>query len=794
MDATYTFPLSDRSAVDEMIMRIGSRTIAGNIKESDEARAIYEQARMSGYSATLLEQERTNVFTQSIANIDPNQPIDVTVKYSEPLAFNDGQYSLVFPTSVGPRFIPAGCTGDPSKLNSSSVVADASPVQVHVDLDEGGIPITKIFSPTHSLSIHSIDSTHSDIALSNNTANGKDIVIDWQMASGEIQSGYLTHKDGSDGFLMAMLMPPKKVEKSAVAPKELMFIVDCSGSQAGEPLDKAKETLNYMVDHMGANDTFQILAFNTELKKFSARPVLVSADMKRRAHSFISQLEADGGTAMAPAIEAACATRADAHRLRIVSIMTDGYIGNDEDILAMVKKLRGNSRWFPFGTGNSVNRALIDGIATEGGGEPEYALLDVPGAQIAKHFYERIASPILTDIKLSWDGVELRNVYPQHPSDLWDQKPLYFQARYSKAGSGELVINGFYQGKPYTQRLHVVLPDKIKANASVAQVWARARIDELMSKDWSGAQSGNIAPEIKEEIVDTSLRYHVLSQFTAFVAVDSLAQAPKPVNPEASVATNAADENKTASPDAASTQFRLPFLRIQLPSPGAIDLQFGLLQNAQESLQRERSFSECRSVTKTIVHQACAAPASNTTGLDTFSTNYTANTGVMGSTYSQGSGSDAAAGAGGNTLTQTYNFQSTPVAAPHPLHHASLDAGHRTAVRGAGYFSTTPAAKLEGGLVPPPPSMQEQNAGNVTPSEEQRALGLPLQNALAFGQYVWLVLSVIALAAAFLKRSTLKKARFKWCVVAACFLLIALALPDTVGWLLQTTQGVKIVS
>jgi Ca-activated chloride channel family protein len=526
VDADYTFPLSDTAAVDSMTMQIGKRTINGTISEREEARQIYENARAYGYTASLLEQERTNVFTQSVANIEPGKPVDITINYTEMVPYQHGHFNLVFPTKVGPRFMPAGMNAEASRVSTSGNQSASTPddLTVNVALDEGNLPLIGITSPLQQVAVDKLDNSRANLFWrGGHNQEGQDVVVNWQVATNELQTGYLTHKEGNDGFVTAMIMPPKKVATNAVAPREMVFIMDCSGSQSGAPIEKAKETLHFIVDHMNPEDTFQIIAFSNTVRKFGDKPLPVSYSMKLQAHAFINGLYANGGTIMMPAIEAACNTPADEHRLRIVTLMTDGFIGNDYDIISTVKKLRGNSRWFPFGTGNNVNRTLIDGIAREGGGEPEYVLLTASGEQVAKSFYDRIASPVLTNVKLSGEGIDLTDVYPTKLSDVWEERPLYFQARYKNGGKGNLLLTGFYQGKPYTQRVPVVLPTQNAKNDSIAQIWARSRIDELMSQDWEAMQfgRGSAKPEVVGEIIQTSLAYHVMSQFTSFVAVDS---------------------------------------------------------------------------------------------------------------------------------------------------------------------------------------------------------------------------------------------------------------------------------
>jgi len=541
IEAVYTFPLAENGAVDEMVMKVGTRTIHGTIKKREEARQIYEEAMAQGHVASLLEQERSNIFTQSVANIEPGKDIEVTISYIETLPYESGKYSFAFPTVVGPRFIPGnavsgGAQGGGFAPNTNQV-PDASritptPVKegeraghdLSIDIHlNAGMPVSAVNSALHEVSIKNNGNSSADISLVNkNTIPNKDFVLSWNVAEDTLKSGYLTYKnkEDKDGYFTLMLMPPKRVTPATTAPKELIFVIDCSGSQSGAPLQKAKDAMLYMLDHMNSNDTFQIITFNNNVETFSAKPELSSNEMKERARDFINKMQARGGTWMAPAVEKACSTEADSHRLRIVTFMTDGYVGNDFEILGLVKKLRGNSRWFPFGTGNSVNRMLIDGMAKEGGGEAEYVLLNSSAQEVGKKFYERIGSPVLTDVKLSFDGLEVKEVFPKEVSDVYAERPLYFKGRYTAPRAGTITLTGFSAGKPYKQTMHVNFPEADKKNPGIASLWARAKVDRLMSEDWFGAQQGQVNKEIKDEIIATALKHHIMTQYTSFVAVD----------------------------------------------------------------------------------------------------------------------------------------------------------------------------------------------------------------------------------------------------------------------------------
>lgn len=542
IEAVYTFPLSDSGAVDSMLMKVGDRTIRGVIKKRDEAREIYERARDAGQAASLLDQERTNIFTQSVANIPPGGTVEITIDYVDLLPFENGQFTFAFPTVVGPRFIP----GDPisksgtGRAADTEIVPDASnitppvaptgmraghDISIKVRVDGGGIPISNIVSKLHDINVRRVSDDSAEISLMDKaTIPNKDFVLSWDVAGDQLKGGYLAYRNPAakdkSGYFTIMLMPPKQVTPTAVAPKEMIFLIDCSGSQDGQPLEKAKEAMYYILDHMSADDTFQVISFSDNVKQLFDQPRRVSDQMKQKAHDWIAKLSANGGTWMAPAVEKACSIPADEHRLRIVTFMTDGYVGNDKEIIGMIKKLRSTSRWFPFGTGNSVNRMLIDNIAKIGGGEPDYVLLNSSGEEIGKKFYKRIASPVLTDVKIDYGTLQVKEVFPNAISDVWAQRPLYIAGRYIAPGEGTITLSGFAGGKPYQQTMHVNFPADHPQNEVVGSIWARAKVDFLTSQDFIRANYGETPKEIKDEIIATALAHHIMTDYTSFVAVE----------------------------------------------------------------------------------------------------------------------------------------------------------------------------------------------------------------------------------------------------------------------------------
>jgi Ca-activated chloride channel homolog len=548
IEAIYNFPLSDDAAVDAMTIRIGERVIKATIKTREQAARTYEAAKNMGNTTALLEQQRTNIFTQKVANIAPGQSIVVQISYVELLKFEDGRYTLTMPTKIGPRFFPDGVAhsnlvdsasrslertlglenlkpnalGEAGNLNNT----ENQRLSITVAID-AGMKIKNVESKLHKIMIDKTDDSHYNVMLGKyNEHPQKDFVLTYEVEDPtKLRSGYVAYKDKKEGYATFMLLPPAKVTPAQAAPKEMTFLIDCSGSQAGTPLQKAKEALHYIVDHMNEHDSFQIIAFNQEIRTLADAPMIAGFSEKIRAHSFINSLQADGGTWMAPAVERVLNSHhlniGEPERLRIVTFMTDGFVGNDLEVMSMVQRFRQNTRWFVFGTGDNVNHTLIDNVARLGGGEADYVLQNSNAEEVGAKFYSRIAAPALTNVKLSDQGLGLTDIQPGQISDVWANKPLYFTAKYARAASGTVTFTGLRQGRPYKQVMKVELPEKNSANDAIEKVWARQTIEALEDEDLSGLAAKVMRPDLQNKITRVALEHELMSDYTSFVAVDS---------------------------------------------------------------------------------------------------------------------------------------------------------------------------------------------------------------------------------------------------------------------------------
>jgi Ca-activated chloride channel family protein len=520
IEAVYVFPLPQSAAVDDMTMIVGDRTTKGKIKRREEAQAIYEAAREAGHTASLLDQERPNIFMQSVANIAPGAEVKITISYVEFLKYEDGTYEFGFPMVVGPRYMPGQSIGTPI---TPPVGAEASrsghDISIEVNLDTG-VPIVELKSTQHEIDVPRSDNHHAVVRLINQaTIPNKDFILKFNVAGRKISDAVMTHRGARGGFFTLMLQPPERVTAADVTPKELVFVLDTSGSMEGFPIEKAKETMKLALDNLYPEDTFNLITFSGDTHVLFPQPVQATRENLLRAQSFLASRQGSGGTEMMDAIRAALAPSDKQDHVRIVCFMTDGYVGNDMEIISEIQK-HPNARVFSFGIGSSPNRFLLDKMAEHGRGEVEYVTLEDDGSAAARRFHERVRNPLLTDIEIDWLGLPVADVYPKRIPDLFSAKPLILTGRYTAAARGVIRLRGNLAGQNFVKEIPVELPKSQPEHDVLATLWARMRIDELMSQDYEGIQNNAAKSGVREAITQLGLEYRLMTQFTSFVAVE----------------------------------------------------------------------------------------------------------------------------------------------------------------------------------------------------------------------------------------------------------------------------------
>jgi Ca-activated chloride channel family protein len=477
IEAVYVFPLPDNAAVNDMVMQIGDRTVRGLIQTREQARETYEKALAAGQRASLLEQERPNIFTQSVGNILPDDQIKIIIKYVETLSYVDGKYGYVFPMVVGPRFIPGSPMPTPASAGgwapNTDRVPDASritPPVLKPDIRTGhdisvtvrlnaGVPIRQLRSESHDVKITRRGPPEATVALRpHDTIPNKDFELEWEIAGDQPEIGLLTHHGETGGFFLMVVAPKGAPQADEITPKEMIFVQDCSGSMSGFPIEKSKEAMRRCIKGMNPRDTFQVIRFSEAASQFSPKPIPNTPGNVEKGLKYIDEMAGEGGTQMIEGIKAALNYDRDPERMRVVCFMTDGYIGNETEILAAIQERLGDARLFSFGVGTSVNRYLLDRMAEVGRGVVDYVNLNEDTEVVVNRFYERIRAPYLTDLAVDWGGLDAKDVYPQRIPDLFSAQPVLIYGRFDQPGSGAVELSGKLAGKSWSAKIDADFP------------------------------------------------------------------------------------------------------------------------------------------------------------------------------------------------------------------------------------------------------------------------------------------------------------------------------------------------
>jgi len=527
IEAIYVFPLPEDAAVNGYTMTIGARVIVGLIRKREEAKAIYEDAKAKGYRAALLEQERPNIFTQSIANIAPKEQIKVELTFMNKLKRKGGTYSWHFPMTVGSRYTEA--TPDAERITSPTLakgLRSGNDVSLSVELD-AGLPIHAVRVPSkHDYQEQVLGASQRLITLAaHETIPNKDFALEFDVLGDEMRTGYAAHASNGEGFVSLMIAPPQAPGAGMISPREIILLIDTSGSMHGEPLEIAKTLALKLIDGMRPGDTFNVMTYSGSSTQLWDTPKYIDDTNRKEAADYIEVLSGSGGTRMNQAIVDLLQQERDGNRMRMVAFFTDGRVGNESTVLSTLKTRKDDStRIFAFGTGSSVNRFLLEKIGQHGGGHTEILMQNdyAESEKAVTELYTYMETPIFTHIQLDWSGVGEVETYPSQIRDVFAGIPVSITGRYdASAGpiTGTLTLSGYLGGQPYSMEMQVDLPANEPANPGLAALWAREKIESL-----TDACYGNTDPKavvaMKEQVVETALAYSIVSEGTSFVAVD----------------------------------------------------------------------------------------------------------------------------------------------------------------------------------------------------------------------------------------------------------------------------------
>ncbi len=540
VEGVYVFPLPENAAVDRLRIVVGGRFIQGQIKEKKQAKKIYETAKAHGKKASLVEQLRPNMFSASVANIGPHESVAIQIEYQDKSDIKHGVASLTFPMTVAPRFSPPSeiiklATADgkslpvvldpvldrhlisPPLMNPKDEPTEylRLPVSINIELD-AGFDVASIDSPYHEISVNRIDADSANITLTNGEVPAnRDFQLKWKaQRSAEPQRAVFKETIGETSYLMTMVSPPLPEAPILLKShaREMLFIIDTSGSMGGTSIAQARRALKLGLERLGPEDSFNITRFSGDYSKFSDAPLPATEENIERALRYVDRLKANGGTMMRPALSNSFKTKPDGERLRQIVFITDGAIGNETELFALIQDKLGDARMFPVGIGSAPNRFFMSRAAKFGRGTMVMiGKIDEVETQMTELF-AALENPVLTNLQLSLK--DKGEAYPTRLPDLYDGEPVVSIVKLaSRDVPKSLTITGEYSDTPYKGRMD--LTSAIPAKG-LSVLWARQKIADLEERRFD-RQS---AADIDAKILKTALDHHLVSRLTSLVAVD----------------------------------------------------------------------------------------------------------------------------------------------------------------------------------------------------------------------------------------------------------------------------------
>lgn len=530
LEGVYVFPLPQGAAVHAMRLVVGDRVIEGEVQEREAARKVYERARSEGKKTSLVEQERPNIFTTSVANIGPGESIAVKIAYQEILEYDSGRFSLRFPMVVGPRYIPGSPVATASDATGwafdTDQVPDASritppvlhpdegkinPVKLSLTLDPG-MPLERLICPSHPAEISAENNSTRRIALEGAFAD-RDFVLEWVPQRGrEPRAAVFTEERDGTYYVLAMLMPPADEFVEAVRlPRETVFVIDTSGSMGGASILQARQALLLAIDRLRPEDYFNIIEFDSRFTQLwsESRPAMPAAVTEAR--KWVERLGANGGTEMMGPLLAALDDRAEHTPLRQIIFITDGCVGNEDALFAAINAELGRSRLFTIGIGSAPNSHFMERAATFGRGSFTHIGTPSEVSMRMGELFAKLENPVLADVELVWPDPDAET-WPARVPDLYAGEPVVVTARLGTV-HGDLEASGVRAHRAWSTGVKLSVG---KQSAGINRLWARRKIAALMEDRVRGVPED----EVRSQVLEVALAHHLVSKYTSLVAVD----------------------------------------------------------------------------------------------------------------------------------------------------------------------------------------------------------------------------------------------------------------------------------
>ncbi len=522
IEAIYAFPGSTRAAVYGMTMTVGDRIVEAKIREREQAKKEFNEAKREGKSASLLQQNRPNVFQMNVANIMPGDEIVVELAYTELLVPEDRVYEFAYPTVIGPRYseIPADGAAPTDKWIANPYLAEGESAGNTFELNvalQASMPIQEVMSHTHNVHIDYVDEAHATIRLNENEidAGNRDYILRYRLAGGRIDTGLLLHEGADENVFLLMLQPPKRVRPAEIPPREYIFVLDISGSMHGFPLNTAKTLLRNLISGLRPVDTFNVLFFSGGSHVMSSKSLPASNQNINRAVKMIESRRSSGSTQLLPAMKHAFNLPAEEHGSRSIVIVTDGFVAVETQAFDYVRDNIDKANVFAFGIGSSVNRFIIEGLARVGYGEPFIVTDPGEAPAAAERFRTYIETPVLTDVTIDFDGFDVYDLEPEVMPDVLAERPLVVCGKWRGRAHGTIDVAGMQGDGEYHETIALEPKSVNDANSALKYLWARRRITELADYQNIRHDDDRVA-----EITNLGLSYNLLTAYTSFIAID----------------------------------------------------------------------------------------------------------------------------------------------------------------------------------------------------------------------------------------------------------------------------------
>ena len=526
ISAQYVFPASTHAAVHGLTLQLGNREIEAKIKKRAEAKKEYDAAKSEGKAASLLEQQRPNVFTMSVANIMPGTEVKARLRYTELLVPEQGVYELSYPTVVGPRYSEDSTPSAPSNQwiaspylkpkAAASTDTGAAPYTFSLSGRlNSAVPVDYFKSPTHNVDATWESKQQLSFRLQDRDEQrgDRDLVLRYRLAGNQIQSGLLLFEKNGEKFFNAILEPPAQVTPDSIPNREYVFVLDVSGSMHGFPLETATDLMSKLITQLRPTDYFNVMFFSGGSTLLSQQSLPATTANLEKAKTMLQQLRGGGGTQLLKALKRAMTLTPQPRLSRSFVVVTDGYISAERDVFEYIHSNVGDANVFSFGIGSSVNRFLVEGIARAGLGTPFVVTDPQQANDVVKRFQRYIQSPVLTDIKLSFEGFSAYDLEPAHLPDLLAERPIVVQGKWRGTPRGKVIVTGLGGQGAFRKELAVQASQLKPENAALPYLWARTRIARLSD------YGHYITEDEKAAVTNLGLKYNLLTQYTSFIAV-----------------------------------------------------------------------------------------------------------------------------------------------------------------------------------------------------------------------------------------------------------------------------------